>query len=47
MIFDNDYNQYNKFIKRKYKQIQKEQKFKAQENQTYYQKPYNSSKKFQ
>lgn len=40
MIFDNDYNQYNKFIKRKYKPIQKEQKFKAQENQTYYQKPY-------
>ena len=39
MIFDNDYNQYNKFIKRKYKPIQKEQKFKAQENQTYYQKP--------
>ena len=40
MIFDNDYNQYNKFINRKYKPSQKEQKYNAQENQTYYQKPY-------
>ena len=40
MIFDNDYNQYNKFINRKYKPSQKEQKYNSQENQTYYQKPY-------
>ena len=40
MIFDNDYNQYNKFINRKYKPSQKEQKFNVHENQTYYQKPY-------
>ena len=40
MIFDNDYNQYNKFINKKYKPVQKENKLDSEENQTLYQKPH-------
>ena len=40
MIFDNDYNQYNKFINKKYKPVQKEKKLDSEENQTLYQKPH-------